>query len=332
MGLRYDQLSLDERCEIYSLHADGKSRRAIARALGRAPSTICRELERNSGVRVGYKVEWAMIQTRARRRRKLYKLECSSALRDLVLDGLAMGWSPEQIAGRLERENGRRLISHESIYRYIYWRVSGHKDYLHRLLPRAKFQRGWRGRKGGSSVHFIPDRIPIAERPPSVANRQQPGHWEADLMLFGRGGGVILVAHERRSRLTLLHHQPSKHAKPIAERMVAMLAAVPLGTRRSVTFDNGSEFSEHRQLSDRLGMATYFCEPHSPWQKGGVENAIGRLRRWLPRKTNPVTISQQELEQIVLDINLTPRKCLDFRTPLEVFFENNVSLGVALEM
>lgn len=114
--------------------------------------------------------------------------------------------------------------------------------------------------------------------------------------------------------------------------MVAMLAALPLGVCRSVTFDNGSEFREHRKLSYRLGMATYFCEPGSPWQKGGVENTIGRLRRWLPRKTDPATIAQQELDQIVLDINLTPRRCLDFRTLLEVFFETNVSLGVALEM
>lgn len=137
-------------------------------------------------------------------------------------------------------------------------------------------------------------------------------------MLFDRRGGVILEAHERRSRLPLLHRQPSKHAK----RMVALLAAVPPVTRRSVSFDNGSEFSEHRKLSDQLGMATYFCDPRSPWQKGGVENAVGRLRRWLP----------QELDQIVLGINLTPRKCLDFRTPLEIFFGTNVSLGIALGM
>ena len=332
MGQRYDQLSLDERCEIYRLHADGKSRRAIARALGRAPTTITRELARNSGAKVGYKVEWAMIQARARRRRKLYKLECSSALRKLTLDGLAMGWSPEQIAGRLELEHGRPMISHESIYRYIYWRVSSHKDYLHRLLPRAKFQRGWRGRKGGSSVHFIPDRIPIAERPPSVSSRQQPGHWEADLMLCRRGGGAILVAHERQSRLTLLSLQSSKEAKPIADRLVAMLAALPLETRRSITFDNGSEFSEHRQLSDRLGMATYFCDTYSPWQKGGVENAIGRLRRVLPRKTDLAAVSQADLDDLAMDYNLTPRKCLGYRTPIEAFLGKAINLGVALEM
>ena len=139
MGTTYNQLSMDERCEIYSLHADGKSRRAIARSLGRAASTISRELTRNSGAKVGYKVEWAEIQARARRCRRLYKLECSSTLRDLVLDGLAMGWSPEQIAGRLERENGRPVISHESIYRYVYLACCGFRG--HRVKV---FSSNWR--------------------------------------------------------------------------------------------------------------------------------------------------------------------------------------------
>jgi IS30 family transposase len=332
MGTTYDQLSLDERCEIYRLHADGKSRRAIARALGRAASTISRELARNSGAKVGYKVNWAMTQARARRRRKLYKLQCSSALRDLVLDGLAMGWSPEQIAGRLERENGKPLISHESIYRYIYWRVSCHKDYLHRLLPRAKFQRGFRGRKGGSSARYISGRQPLAERPPEAADRRQPGHWEGDLMLFSRYGRAVLVAHERRSRLILVSCQPNKAAAPVAESLAAMLGGFPPEQRRTITFDNGSEFSEHRRLHTQLGMQTFFCEPHSPWQKGGIENAIGRLRRPLPRKTDLAAIEPARLDDIILDYNLTPRRCLNFRTPLEVFLGQDVSLGVALDM
>jgi IS30 family transposase len=332
MGQRYDQLSLDERCEIYRLHADGKSRRAIARALGRAASTISRELNRNSGTQVGYKVEWAMIQARARRRRKLYKLERSSALRKLTLDGLAMGWSPEQIAGRLELEHGKPVISHESIYRYIYWRVNSHKDYLHRLLPRAKFQRGWRGRKGGSSVHFIPQRVPVAERPAEVADRRQPGHWEADLMLFSRYRQAVLVAHERSSRLLLLRHHLSKAAEPIADSLIAMLRRFPAEQRRTITFDNGSEFAAHRRLKSRLRMATYFCDPHSPWQKGGVENAIGRMRRGLPRKTDLAALSQADLDDLAMDYNLTPRKCLGYQTPLEAFLGKAINLGVALEM
>jgi transposase, IS30 family len=332
MGTTYDQLSLDERCEIYRLHTGGKSGRAIARALNRAPSTICRELARNSGTQVGYKVEWAMTQARARRCRKLYRLECSSTLRELVLDGLAMGWSPEQIAGRLELEQGKVVISHESIYRYIYWRVNSHKEYLHRLLPRAKFKRGWRGRKGGSSVHFIPERVSVADRPAEAADRRQPGHWEADLMLFSRYRQAVLVAHERTSRLVLLSHHTSKAAEPIADRLIALLRRFPAEQRRSITFDNGSEFAAHRRIKAKLRMATFFCDPHSPWQKGGVENLIGRIRRWLPRKTNLENLTQRDLDDIAMDQNLTPRKCLGFRTPLEAFLGKPFNIGVALEM
>ena len=137
MGRCYDQLSLDERCEIYGLLKAGNSYREIGRRLKRSASTISREVRRNSGRQVRYRVSWAETQTRARRCRRLYKLECSSALRDHVFDHLAMGWSPAQIAGRLERDHGRPVISHESIYRYIYWRV-GQKENLHRMLPRAK--------------------------------------------------------------------------------------------------------------------------------------------------------------------------------------------------
>ena len=186
MGKKYKQLSLDERCEIYRLRADGKSRRFIGNSLGRDHTTIGRELKRNSGEKVGYKVEWAMTRMRARKRRKLYKLQCSSALREQTFDLLAMGWSPEAAAGRLELEHGKPVISPESIYRYIYWRLNSHKENLHRCLPRAKFKRGHRGRKGGSSARFIKDRKSIHDRPAAVNDRIEPGHWETDLMLFSR--------------------------------------------------------------------------------------------------------------------------------------------------
>jgi transposase, IS30 family len=143
---------------------------------------------------------------------------------------------------------------------------------------------------------------------------------------------VVLVAHERRSRLLLLSRQPSKAAAPVADSLLAMLATFPAQQRRTITFDNGSEFSEHHRLTTQLGMRTYFCDPHSPWQKGGIENAIGRLRHPLPRKTDLATLAPGRLDDLILDYNLTPRRCLDFRTPLEVFLGQEISLGVALEM
>jgi len=332
MEKHYEQLSLDERSEIYRLYKDGKSRRAIGRALGRSGATISRELRRNSGPKVGYKVNWAMIQTRARRCRKLYKMERSSALREKVLDSLAMGQSPEQIAGRLELENGKPLVSHESIYRYIYWRVNSHKDYLHRLLPRARFKRGWRGRKGGSSARTIAGRISIQQRPPEVSERTTPGHWEADLMAFSRYGQQALVAVERTTRFLRAAPLSSKQAAPLAATMQSWLRLYPQRLRQSLTVDNGTEFAGHRRLKRLVPLGTFFCDPHSPWQKGSVENAIGRLRRDLPRKTDLSTLSPEDIHDIVLTYNTTPRKCLGFRTPAEAFLNLLKTDSVALEM
>jgi IS30 family transposase len=188
MGEYYGQLSLEERIEIYRLHAGGISRRAIAARLGRSASTISREVRRNS---VKTKVwtggyEPARAHDLAARRRRWdcrFKLERQPDLRDLVRTRLAMGWSPEQIAGRLTRDHGRTLISHESIYRFIYHR-SAQKDYWHRLLPRAKHRRGRHARSGGSMVDIIKHRRPLSERPAQADDRQTSGHWEADFMLF----------------------------------------------------------------------------------------------------------------------------------------------------
>jgi IS30 family transposase len=151
-------------------------------------------------------------------------------------------------------------------------------------------------------------------------------------MLFSRYRQAVLVAHERSSRLILLSHHTSKAAVPIADSLIAMLRRLPAEQRRSITFDNGSEFAAHRRLKVKLRMDTYFCDPHSPWQKGGVENAIGRMRRPLPRKTDLATLTQADLDDLAMEYNLTPRKCLGYRTPLEAFLQQPLDLGVALEV
>jgi len=186
-------------------------------------------------------------------------------------------------------------------------------------VPRAKFKRGWRGRKGGSPASFIQDRVSIAQRPNSVQHRHAPGHWEADLMLFATYGQAILVAHERKSRFLLLAKQPSKAAQPTAQQLLAWLELLPDALRQTITFDNGTEFALHHHLNTQLGMQTFFCDTHSPWQKGGIENASGRMRRPLPRKTNLATIDPDTLDACAAAYNLTPRKCLGFQTPAEAF-------------
>jgi IS30 family transposase len=319
MGKQYEHLSLDERCQIARLHEDGQSVRQIAAALDRPPSTISRELRRNRGKQVGYQPGYAQEQAKARRWTGS-RLERDGELRRLVLDRLRRGWSPEQIAGRLARDKAAATISHESIYRFIYAQIRRTNDGSWRhYLPRAKAKRGWRARKGSSPTSFIQDRVSIAQRPKTANDRSVPGHWEADLMLFKTYGQAILVAHERLSRILILARQPNKAAEPTARQLMAWLEALPPKLRQTITFDNGTEFAQHYRLKAGLGIQTFFCDTHSPWQKGGIENAIGRMRRPLPRKADLVAVRPKTLTAFVAAYNNTPRKCLDFQTPTEAF-------------
>jgi len=318
MGRDYKQLSLEDRCEIARLQGEGRSIRQMAAALDRSPSTIARELKRNRGGYVGYKPSYAQQQTKARRWAGS-RLERDPDLRRAVLECLARGWSPEQVAGRLARERGGKIISYESIYRFIYAQIARTKDYRWRLyLPRAKSKRGFRGRRGGSPASFIEARISVAERPIDAADRNSAGHWEADLMLFAKYGQAVLTIHERHSRIVLATRPINKAANRVARHLVSLFAAMPQKLRQSVTFDNGTEFARHRLLH-RLAIKTYFCDPHAPWQKGGIENAIGRIRRFMPRKTDLATLSNKRFQALIAAYNHTPRKCLDFRSPAETF-------------
>ena len=321
MGQAYTQLSIEDRCELARLHAQGRSLRQIAASLDRAPSTIARELKRNASRQQGYRPQYAQEQARARRWRGA-RLDRDAALRARVLARLKQGWSPEQIAGRFRREAGQTLISHETIYRFIYAQTTRTKQghgWRH-YLPRAKWKRGRRGRRR-SPTALIQLRRPLAERPAAATDRQTPGHWEADLMLFRTYGQAVLTVHERHSRLLLAVRPPGKAATPIAQALARLLGPVPASWRQTVTFDNGTEFARHHQLH-ALGIETFFCDTHAPWQKGGVENAIGRLRRGLPRKTDLATLSETRFTELLQLYNNTPRKCLDYRTPAEVFWND----------
>src|SRR5450432_2875839 len=318
MERQYAQLSLEDRCAIASLYAEGRSIRQIASALDRSPSTVSRELKRNAGRQVGYKPGYAQAQTKGRRW-KGARLERDTELRERVLEGLRRGWSPEQVCGFLARQHGEAVISPESIYRFIHAQIARTKDYCWRhYLPRGKSKRGFRGRKGGSSALHIEARVPIALRPEQVQDRSVAGHWEADLMMFSRYGQAILTLHERSSRLLIATRLPGKAARPVAKIIARLLAPLPAELRQTITFDNGTEFARHYELHP-LNIETFFCDPYAPWQKGGVENAIGRMRRRIPRKTDLATLAPGYLADCVMAYNSTPRKCLDWHTPAEVF-------------
>jgi IS30 family transposase len=324
MGKSYGHFSLKERCTISRLSQTGKAIRQIAAIMDRAPSTIGRELKRNSGTQVGYDPAYAQQQAQSRHWRG------SRLLRDLelqqeVLKRLEQGWSPAQVAGRLHKEKRRSVISYESIYRFIDSQIRRTKDYSWRhYLPRGKSKRGWRP-KSCSPVDNIQGRVPIAQRPAYINKRRQAGHWEGDLMLFAKYGQAVLVTHERRSRLLVVTRQPNKAADPVATRLSNLFRSLPAALRRTITFDNGTEFAYHQRLH-KLSMRTFFCDPHAPWQKGGIENSIGRMRRGLPRKTDLATLSDQRLLSLVSSYNHTPRKCLNYKTPAEVFMRDLLHL------
>jgi IS30 family transposase len=225
MGERYRQLSLEDRYAIARLREAGRSLRQIAAALDRSPSSISRELKRNTGAQLGYRPGYAEQQACARRWTGM-RLERDDDLRTAVLDRLAAGWSPEQIAGRMALDAGQAVISHESIYRFIYAQIRRtHDGSWRHYLPRAKAKRGRRGRKGGSPALHIKGRVPIAQR--GNPDRAIPGHWEGDTMLFAAYGQVVLAAHERSSRAILIARPPSKQAAPIADQLARWLAPLP---------------------------------------------------------------------------------------------------------
>jgi transposase, IS30 family len=318
MESRYQQLGLEDRIKIACLQSQGRSIRQIAATLDRAPSTVSREIRRNRTSQSGYLPVAAQDKTKARRWTGSM-LDRKESLRDRVLSGLKSRWSPEQIVGRLEAETGERLISHETIYRFIYAQITRTNDYAWRLyLPRAKAKRGYRGHKGGSPANFIKDRVSIHIRPSEADNRKATGHWEADYVLFSKYNQSVLAALDKNSRLLLAEITTNRTAAITAQTLSAFFDDLPLAFRQTMTFDNGTEFCQHTKLH-QINFKTYFCDPHAPWQKGSIENAIGRLRRFLPRKTDLANLSKSDFSGCLQIYNTTPRKCLNYKTPAEVF-------------
>jgi IS30 family transposase len=310
----YSHLSEEERDQIAVLRAAGRSLGAIARHLGRAKSTISRELERNALPSGGYSPLHAAGAYIWRRRRAAI-LEKDADLQTFVVDRLAEGWSPEQIAGWLRRgaERGLRTIGCETIYAFIY-RAAQKAEELWRYLARRRKRR--RPLRARPARDVIKDRTSIHERPNNVDSRGEVGHWEGDLIICKRTRPV-LVLHERKSRLTLAARLTGKTAAETISVMLAVFGRIDPTLRKSITFDNDTAFAQHGLLRSMRAMATWFCDAYASWQKGGVENANGRLRRWLPRDIDLDALSDQDIQEIAVTANLTPRKCLGYKTPFQ---------------
>jgi len=331
----YTHLSPEERALISHYHDNGISLRSISRLIGRNPSSISRELKRNSNV-LNYKPDTAHKRYLARRTRPC-ALDKDASLREYVLDRLREGISPELIALRLKNFGhleGIAYISHESIYQWLY-KPAQKKQKLHKLLIQAH---GKRGRRKRATRSAIKDRVPIHERPETANKRQEVGHWEADLMAFLRNSQHILVVHERVTRFTATLKLANKTAAETLKCLIAFFECLPENIVKSITFDNGGEFAKHMDLAQLMQAQTYFCDTYASWQKGGIENMNGRLRRDLPRSTNIKNMTNQDLEQITLNHNMTPRKCLAGLSPIEALAKHMnkdiiflFSRGVALQ-
>jgi IS30 family transposase len=311
----YNHLDRSERDQIAELRAQGLGATAIAEVIGRDKSTVSRELGRNAHGDGTYRPVFAEGSYLFRRQRQAI-LETDVGLRGFVIDRLAEGWAPEQIAGWLRRgiEIGLRAVSTETIYAFIF-RSAQKAEKLWRYLTRRKASRGRRARR---SRDRITGKTHISQRPAAANDRTEVGHWEADLVICKRSR-PLLVLHERRTRLTLMTRLASKTAAETVTAITGILAKLSPKLRQTMTFDNGGEFARHSLLKHAFTMATYFCDAYASWQKGGIENINGRIRRWLPRSTNLDDLSDEDIQDISMTLNLTPRKCLGFKSPAEAF-------------
>ena len=323
---RYEQLQPEDRMTIASMRQQGQSVRAMARTLGRSPSTISRELARNTGADAAYGSHRAQLSCQARRRaaRPLAKLSSDSLSWSLVMTLLDWKWSPQQIAATLKRtfpNEAARHVSHETIYTAIYAQPRG--ELRRQLIACLRQGRGTRlpRSRGTDRRGQIPEMVSIHVRPPEIEDRVMPGHWEGDFIKGAGNKSSVGVLVERSSRLVLLAKMDDATASSALAGFTAKLNAIADPMRKSFTYDQGKEMSYHRQLAAATGVQVYFCDPHSPWQRGTCENTNGLLRQYLPKGTDLSVYSQEQLDAIADQINGRPRKGLGVRSPLAVYRE-----------
>lgn len=324
MGRCYPHLSLEERRRIDKWREAKMPVPEIADRLGRAPSTVYRELKRNSYEDKelpelnGYYCITA--QANYEQRRAIHrKMIVHPELKTAIEDRLKAGWSPEQIAGRMRLERHPIRVSHETIYRFAYSK-DGRDEQFYRHLPEHRRRRRPRGYRRHSRTHIF-DVQSLAHRPDRISERAEFGHWECDLMMFRKEHGKVNVTSlvERVSRFAVVMRNEDRQSKPIMEALIQGLAPLPADARQSITFDRGTEFSAWKHLKAGIGADAWFCDPQAPYQKGTVENTNNRLRKYLPRSTEPTALTNRYLRSICHRLNSTPRKCLGYHTPAEIF-------------
>ena len=313
------RLSFAEREEIFAGVCRAESDSVIARRLGRHRSTIGREIARCGG-RARYRpLRAERLAGQLARRPKATKLAACPRLLGAVEDGLQERWSPQQIAARLRRDypgQEAMRISHETIYRSLY--VQSRGELRRQLTAQLRTGRSTRRSRGRVELRGrIPDMVAIAERPPEVDERRVPGHWEGDLVMGAGGKSAIATLVERHTRYVLLARLADRTTATVTAALQERIQALPAHLVQSLTWDQGRELAAHQRFTEQTGVQVYFCDPHSPWQRGSNENTNGLLRQYLPRTADLAEFTQADLDQIAAELNGRPRKTLDWDKPAE---------------
>jgi transposase, IS30 family len=315
---KYTHLEVTDRRRLYVFIEMGLSVSEIAKRLGKHRSTIYRELARNTEP-AGYFPVLAQEKTEERAKQKRSsKIQTDGVLRDYIIRSLEKGWSPEQISGRMKYKKVSFYACHETIYQYIY-RSKNKTLYTYLAYKKPKRRRRYARKKQRCRYGNI--RL-ITQRPNDIASRKRFGHWEGDTIEFrGTKEKVITTLVERKSRMVYLIKNERKYSRGVMDKIGEKLKTLPEKMCKTITFDQGIEFADYRHLEQKIPCKTYYCETHSPWQKGSNENMNGRLRWSLPRETEISKITQEELDQLAAKMNRCPRKCLGFKTPNELFIQ-----------
>jgi IS30 family transposase len=320
-------LSVAEREEIAVGRAAGESMRVIARRLGRAPSTVSRELARNADRGSGYRATTAHALAWERAARpKPAKLKVNMALREVVQDDLLRRYSPEQIAGRLRRQypdQPEMWVSTETIYQSLYVQSRGAlRRELTKCLRTGRSLRQPGRHAGQRKSRIVRDMVNIAQRPPEADDRRVPGHWEGDLLIGKRNATAIATLVERSSGFAMLVPLPDGY-KPehVAPALTKKVQTLPDALRRSLTWDQGPEMRDWKRVHVDAAIEVYFCDPHAPWQRGSNENTNGLLRQYFPKGFDFATVTEAELDAVADELNDRPRKRFAFANPTEQLSE-----------
>lgn len=319
----YKHLSLEERERIFAFMKQGLSLRESAKQLGRSHTSLSRELHRNIKYGIEYfGNEYIPCKAQGLYKKRVVKQRSEAAWKGsfvygYIRDGLKKKWSPETIAGRLKLDHPKLSICHETIYRMIY----GKKYHHEKLWQQLTLARKKRMKKEGRRVQRhsrIPEAVSIDKRPKGVLKRKRVGHWETDNMIGKVTDKTALsVTVERKFRITLVNKMTAKTADEKNRVLFTRMAVFPDKLRKTIAADNGSENTKHKQITESMKMAMYFCHPYASWEKPTVENMNGRIRRYISKGVSIDTISDEEIATIEWSLNNTPRKCLEYKTPYE---------------